>query len=269
MDMAPTCILLLPSKGVSLKEHDRSRLAGLSEPTDEDLQGDILVFHKAMALLGAAFSHELNNPLQGILGFLDLIVRTETERDKKKDLQYVLNLCLSLRNLGQHLSELSDRFPCRSARCEVKALVEPLLRLLARKASRQVSLDLDIDPGADEMEADPLLLRLALFWTIDNALSACSSKGSIRIRATRSDPEGPTIEIRDTGEGMTREAILQTGRPFTSSTSEPAKGVGLWLARRALKQMGGRMDVISEGPGLGTTVRLLLPTSAPPTDLGP
>ena len=76
-------------------------------------------------------------------------------------------------------------------------------------------------------------------------------------------PEGGVAEVtvRDDGTGMEPEILAQAFDPFfTTRQSSGAAGMGLSLARAAVAECGGRIE-IETSPGAGTIVRLALPKS--------
>ena len=68
-----------------------------------------------------------------------------------------------------------------------------------------------------------------------------------------------TLSVHDSGPGMTNAQLGRAGKPF-HTTKPRGLGVGLALARRVIERFGGRLEIDSQ-PGLGTTVRLHMPTA--------
>lgn len=102
-----------------------------------------------------------------------------------------------------------------------------------------------------EAELDAVLVHL-----LDNA-AAARPGGVVRI-ALSSAGERVAIEISDDGPGMTAEFVRDSlFRPFRSSTAG-GSGIGAFQARELLRRAGGDLLVLSR-PGLGTTMRVLLP----------
>lgn len=106
---------------------------------------------------------------------------------------------------------------------------------------------------------DAPALSLALDALVDNAIAASRPGGAVRLLAHRLGDEGERGEIRveDDGAGMTPEAIAQASRIGFSSRGRP--GLGLAVARQAVKGLRGSLLLSSEGPERGTTVRIELP----------
>jgi two-component system sensor histidine kinase RegB len=82
----------------------------------------------------------------------------------------------------------------------------------------------------------------------------------VSLRA-RAGPAGVEIEVADRGAGMDPDVLARAGEPFFT-TKEPGtgSGLGLFLARALVEQLGGALDLESE-PGRGTTARIVLPAA--------
>ncbi|MCA9711232.1 MAG: ATP-binding protein, partial [Myxococcales bacterium] len=92
-----------------------------------------------------------------------------------------------------------------------------------------------------------------------NAVDACrraSPVGQIVLRlGTRADEA--VVEVHDHGPGMDPEVAAHAFDPFFS-TKDQGMGLGLYLARAQLRQLGGHLELDSK-PGRGTSLRLVLP----------
>jgi signal transduction histidine kinase len=217
-------------------------------------------FHRVMALMGEAFAHELNNLLQGVVGFLDLIVRTEQDENRRKDLEFVLESTLKCREFAVKVGDLSERHPAR----RVEVSVEPLVRSVAAFCAKQhgdpdVKVSVEAAGEVATLVTDPALVTVALFGLLDNAFQALPGKGEIKVSCVSADEGEWALSIADDGKGMAREMVDRAGQPFATDKGGPAAGVGLWFARRVSKILGGRMHVTSGGSGKGTTVTLSVP----------
>lgn len=106
---------------------------------------------------------------------------------------------------------------------------------------------------------------------VANAIDACrrrgDGKGAITVRLGR-DGDDVHVEVRDEGVGMEPEAAANAFDPFWSTKSEGVgMGLGLYLARAQLRQLGGTLALEST-PGRGTTLRMVLPAHPDPTRSG-
>jgi len=106
---------------------------------------------------------------------------------------------------------------------------------------------------------------------VTNAIDACrrraDGRGEVRVQLSRDD-EDVIVEVRDTGVGMEPELAANAFDPFWSTKAEgEGMGLGLYLARAQLRQLGGTLELESS-PGRGTTLRMILPIHPDPTRSG-
>jgi|GEM_PF-1576018 len=117
----------------------------------------------------------------------------------------------------------------------------------AKRSGIRVDLDLP------EMERQPREIERTLFHVVQESLSnvhrhSGSKRASIFVDANKGEV---TVEVKDYGKGIAREALNEDGE-----TVKPL-GVGIMGMDERLRQLGGRLEVISNGGG--TTVRAVLP----------
>jgi signal transduction histidine kinase len=94
---------------------------------------------------------------------------------------------------------------------------------------------------------------------VDNALEAMPAGGAIHIGATV-DADAATIQVTDTGPGISPEIREHLFQPFVSSGKKNGLGLGLALSRQTILDHGGDMWVESE-PGRGARFFIRLPLS--------
>jgi two-component system sensor histidine kinase KdpD len=109
-----------------------------------------------------------------------------------------------------------------------------------------------------------VLVQQALVQIFDNAVKY-SHAGS-QITLTAEAREGRlTISVRDEGTGLTQAERAQMWDRFVRGERHAAltggSGLGLWIATAFIAANGGSIDAVSEGPGLGTTVKIELPVT--------
>ncbi len=142
-------------------------------------------------------------------------------------------------------------------------LLEDALRLNEEALVRnRVSVERDYDSSAPKVVVDKHKVLEILVNLITNARHAVTSverpDRRIRVRVARPCARRVCVEVQDNGVGIASEhlvRIFQHG--FT--TKKDGHGFGLHSGALAARQMGGKLSVTSEGPGLGATFRLELP----------
>src|SRR6185503_6171724 len=100
-------------------------------------------------------------------------------------------------------------------------------------------------------------LKDVLLNLVFNALDAMPEGGVVSLR-TSGESGRVAIEVKDTGRGMTPEVRSRIFTPFFSTKGERGSGLGLAIALNVVSQHGGTIEVDS-APGVGTTMRVLLP----------
>lgn len=113
------------------------------------------------------------------------------------------------------------------------------------------------------IDADPVLLELALSNLLDNAAKYAPSGSKIEV-STSFDNRQVGIEIRDHGPGIpldSQDDIFKKftrGQPSATGKSPPGAGLGLFLVKRIALLHGGDI-VLKSTPGAGTSFTLVLP----------
>ncbi|HJK97751.1 MAG TPA: HAMP domain-containing sensor histidine kinase [Polyangiaceae bacterium LLY-WYZ-14_1] len=93
---------------------------------------------------------------------------------------------------------------------------------------------------------------------VDNALAASPKGQPVTLRITRTGDRWQ-LTVRDRGEGMTPEVLARAGEPFfTTRAPGEGLGLGLFLARAVIEQLGGCLS-LSSRPGGGTTASIEVP----------
>lgn len=104
----------------------------------------------------------------------------------------------------------------------------------------------------------PGVITRALVNIIRNALQASSSNLSVDVLA-EADDRTVTIRVIDKGAGMSTAVLARAGEPFyTTKPQGEGTGLGLFVARSTIDQLGGTLMVTSS-EGAGTTVTVSLP----------
>lgn len=139
------------------------------------------------------------------------------------------------------------------------ALASPLdlveQELAAIRRTRGAEIDLRHDGGRAVVAADGALLRGVVAHLCDNAIEASDGRAAVSVRH---EPSRVLIDIADCGGGMTAEFVRDhLFAPF-GTTKGGGLGIGAYQARDLIRSMGGDLLVHSR-PGLGTTMRIMLP----------
>jgi PAS domain S-box-containing protein len=137
---------------------------------------------------------------------------------------------------------------------EVVAMTRPLWA--ERTRGGPVQLERTLAPGA-KIRGVPGEIREALLNLVQNALDAMQGGGTLGLVA-RVSGEEVTLEVRDTGNGMSEEVRERAFEPFFTTKGSAGTGLGLAEVYGIARRHRGRAEIESV-EGAGTTVRLVFP----------
>lgn len=226
----------------------------------EELFAAVTARAKSLESIGAKVAHELKNPLAAIKGLVQLEARSATD-DRSQERLKVMTTELSRMEviLRDYLSFSRPLDDLRVAPTDVTALCMEVAAVLeARAVHAKVALTVSGDDVT--VTADPRRLKEAMLNLVANAIEATPPGGAVEV-ALADDDGGVRIEVKDTGKGMSAEALDRLGTPFYT-TRENGTGLGVVLARAVVVQHGGEMKFASD-IGRGTMVRVRLPAEPP------
>jgi PAS domain S-box-containing protein len=226
--------------------------------------------------LSGGIAHDFNNLLTVIIG------NSETLSEKlraRPDLKQLSDMALAAGERGAELTQrllaFSRRQVLQPVTFDCRQLVDHMLGLLRRTLREDIVVEVSHADGLPSALADPAQLESAILNLALNAQDAMSEGGRLLISTAHAvlddryrdgHPEVLTgeyvmVAVTDDGTGMTPEVVDRAFEPFFT-TKEVGKGSGLGLSMvyGFVKQSNGHVAVYSE-PGLGTTVRVYLPTA--------
>lgn len=148
-----------------------------------------------------------------------------------------------------------------------RALISPIERVSiivdTIRHTSGAAVSVEDDGGHAGIAIDPDAFDAVVVHLLNNAIEAAGTRASDAAAVVRvvlhHEPLSLLIDIIDAGPGMTPEFIRdKLFRPF-STTKREGHGIGAYQARELLRAAGGDLLVLSR-PGVGTTMRLLLPS---------
>lgn len=221
----------------------------------------------------AAVSHELRTPLNAILGFQSLLLEgiagplTEPQRAYLERAQRATRTLLELVNDVLDLAKLeAGKLDISLSPTPLGPVVREVLGLLQPLADAK-GLRLRGPEGAlPTIVTDPQRLRQILVNLVANAVKFTDA-GEVALSVAE-DEATVTLAVRDTGPGIApedRERIFQEFEQVAGASQRGGTGLGLPIARRLARRLGGDLVVDSE-VGRGSTFRLWLPKAGPPAE---
>lgn len=209
--------------------------------------------NKVWVGLSKETAHQLGTPISSLMAWTELL------RDSGTDPEIVDEMNKDVRRL----STIASRF----SKIGSQPSMEPgnlndatthAVEYMTTRISPRIKLTLTPHPSPLPVEMSEPLIQWVMENLIKNAVDAMEGVGSISI-ITGIDHNMATIDVTDTGKGMSRKHRKEIFRPgFT--TKKRGWGLGLTLAKRIIEQYhGGRIFVSNSEPGVGTTFRILIP----------
>jgi len=224
-----------------------------------------------LAALGqfvAGIAHELNNPLQGVLGHLELLRTTGAfPKQLRREVQTIYREAERAAKIVKNLLVFAGSRRLARRSVSVNAILQ---KVLALRAAACRAADIEVVRHYDEhlprVQSDPLLLHQVFLNVVMNAEHAIASTrhaGRIEI-TTMLNQDGDRIvaTVRDTGTGIPEDALPRIFEPFYT-TKEVGKGTGLGLAIAygIVQEHGGQIGAANHRDG-GAVFTIELPTAA-------
>lgn len=223
-------------------------------------------------------SHEMNTPMNAILGFSQLLQQDAVEAGNENMQQSVEEILKAGHRLHRKLQAILSMANANRSETDLHletvdgqdllVLVSDALRKHAE--AKGVRIHAGVADGPIDMVADIGRLSQAIRYLADNAVRYSPEQGDVYIRMSKADPDAVTVAIRDDGPGMSVAQLavalepLQRGEDAVGD-QDGGVGLGLPLARAFAEMHGGSMHVDTE-LGKGTTVTLTLPRYAKKND---
>ena len=187
----------------------------------------------ALGQVVAGIAHELNNPLQGVLGHLEFLRRTGAfPKPIRKDVTTIYREADRAAKIVRNLLVFAGSRRLARRAVSVPAVLQKVVALRqAACRAQNIEVVRHYDESLPRVQSDPLLLHQAFLNMVMNAeqaISATGRPGRIEL-AARVAGDRIVITVRDTGKGISPDAISRIFEPFYT-TKDVGKGTGLGLA---------------------------------------
>jgi len=242
---------------------DQARLeAERSELRDRLTQSEKLA---ALGQFVAGIAHELNNPLQGVMGHVELILKDSSLASPhvKRDLKLVFREADRAAKIVRNLLVFAGSRRITRRRLNANHVVTRVLALRATAcAAAGIELVTDLAPKLSRVAGDALLLQQALLNIVVNAEQALAASPAPRRLALKTRMSGRrwiAIQISDNGPGLAPEALPRLFEPFfTTKEVGQGTGLGLAIAYGIVQEHEGRL-VAANNPDRGAIFTIELP----------
>lgn len=209
--------------------------------------------NKVWVGLSKETAHQLGTPISSLMAWMELLPDMGVDPDTVAEMNKDVN----------RLSTIASRFSKigsapRMEPADLNVITSEASGYMATRISPKISLRCNTAAGTLPVMACAPLLAWVIENLVKNAVDAMDGNGNITVE-TKSTLTGASIEISDTGKGISRKNFDTIFRPGYT-TKKRGWGLGLTLARRIIEEYhGGRIYVARSAPGAGTTFRIDFP----------
>jgi len=208
-------------------------------------------------------AHELNNPLDGILRYINLAMRIVEQENLQKPKEYLTQCRQGLMRMVQIVSELlefSRSTYTPQEYVKIEQVIEDALKTMESRAeAADISIIRNYTFGLPQVRSGNLF---QVFCNLaKNALDAMPKGGELRISTYLTADDTIAAELRDTGTGFPPDSTDAIFEPFFT-TKESGKGTGLGLAicRDIVESYHGRITA-QNAPDGGSIFTIYLPVT--------
>ncbi len=213
----------------------------------------------------AGIAHEMNNPLQGIMGHLELLIdMTEAARPVRRELKVIYHESERAAKIVHNLLVFTGSHRMARERMPIDRIVT---RALTSRAAhmRRAEVKVDRQKGAKlpDVFADPLLLQQAVLNVIINAEHAMADAETRRLDIVTFTRDGSSVglTIRDSGPGIPPDVLPRIFDPFfTTKEVGQGSGLGLAISYGIIHEHGGTITAAAAPEG-GAVFQIELPSA--------
>ena len=223
----------------------------------------------------ANISHEVRTPINAIIGFCDLTIKTVTDPEHKTNLKRIKDSSEHLLSLIKDILDYSQiesgKLELKNESFELNNLITSVINAFYLDAeSKKIKLTYSIEDKVPKyVKGDSDVLRQVLYNLIGNAIKFTDA-GDVKATVKLKEPKNKDNKVRllfsvkDTGVGITKLKQKLIFNDFTQADSSSVRrfggaGLGLTISKRFVEMMNGRIWVESEkGKGSNFMFEILI-----------
>jgi len=219
----------------------------------------------------ATLSHELRNPLNVILGYSELLLRTPEIEGSERLIKMGEALRRNAQSQSQLINDLLDLSRLQRGKISLNletvslaAIIDSAVETVRTDAgAKAIEIRMHVDDQLLFVEGDRLRLQQIAWNVLNNAVKFTPAGGSIEI-GLRSDGDSAVLLVTDTGQGIDASFLPHVFEMFRQADGSNRRrhgglGIGLALVRQLVQLHGGMIGAESGGPNKGSRFTIRLP----------
>ncbi|MCV9388840.1 response regulator [Reichenbachiella ulvae] len=227
----------------------------------EETKSAAIAASKAKSEFIANMSHEIRTPLNGVIGFSDILLKSELTTVQREHMNLIQKSGQCLLDVINDILDFSKieagKLDLTPERTDLQSLIEGVTQLFGHQANSK-SLEFILNTNPIELPAniwvDEVRLRQILINLLSNAIKFTETgEIELSIKKIKSSEENCTLRfaVRDTGIGISNEAQNKIFGAFNQADGSTTRkyggtGLGLSISRSILNMMGSDLQLESQ-----------------------
>ncbi len=253
-----------PQKGYFVAVFENITERKRAEEREKELQQELSASNRLAAVgeLAAGVAHEINNPLTGVLGFSERLLRKSADEEIRQDLERIHNEAHRIAKVMDNLRTFTRRRELEKQYSDINDILHETLELRAYELKTgNIEVVTDLAPSLPEVEVDFHQIQevfLNIILNAEQTMTEAQGRGKLTIK-TGKIKSYVRISFTDDGPGISAEHLDKLFDPFfTTREKQGGTGLGLSVCHGIVAEHGGRLYAKSS-PGKGATFFVELP----------
>jgi two-component system NtrC family sensor kinase len=231
---------------------------------EKEMQRELLLSSRLAAIgeLAAGVAHQINNPLTGVLGFSQRLLKKSTDQETKQDLKIIYTEAERAAKVVQNLLTFARRRQPHKQYSDINEILESALELRHYELkTSNIEVTTNLAPKLPEIMLDFHQIQevfLNIILNAEQALTEAHNGGKLTIQTEKRKGYIRTT-FTDDGPGIPAERLDNIFDPFyTTKAEKGGTGLGLSVCHGIITEHGGKIYAKSK-PGKGATFFVELP----------